>query len=96
MEKPQQPTRRKSAQMFQLVERYKTGDQSQKEFCKAHGISVGTFQYWQRKYRDQHIDANQASFQRIMVLPQEADRIHQDPYIEIRTSSGMEIKIPLI
>ena len=40
--------------MFSLVELYQQGDQTRRFFCEAHDISLSTFGYWQRKYRERH------------------------------------------
>ncbi len=95
MEKPQHRTRRTSDQMFPLVESYESSGQLQKEFCEQHGITIGTFHYWLKKYRKQFSTENAQSFQQITVFPEPPDHKRQDRSIVILTPSGMEIKIPL-
>ncbi|HAE87151.1 TPA: hypothetical protein DCG86_03915 [Candidatus Marinimicrobia bacterium] len=40
--------------MFTLVALYQQGNQTRQSFCEAHDISLSTFGYWQRKYRERH------------------------------------------
>jgi len=95
MEKSDRHTRRTSAQMFPLVERYESSDQPQKTFCELHGINIGTFQYWLKKYREKNSSQPTHSFQQIKVSADQIS-INQDiRHIEIRTSSGVEIIIPI-
>lgn len=94
MSKVHRRIRRTSDQMFPLVEKYETSEQRQKEFCKHHDISIGTFQYWLRKYREEY-SSRSHSFQEITVLPRLDNSNHESRYILISTPSGMEIKIPL-
>ena len=96
MEKTDRHTRRTSAQMFPLVERYESCDQSQKAFCEQHGLNVGTFHYWLKKYREKDTAQVASSFQQIKVIADQADSgLQHYRQIEIRTPCGIEIKIPL-
>ncbi len=95
MEKSQRHTRRTSEQMFPLVERYESSGQLQKEFCKSHDINIGTFQYWLTKYRELNSTPSSNSFQQINVMTDQPDPTRSNRHIEIRTPSGVEIKIPL-
>lgn len=36
----------KSEKMYDLVERWKSSDLTQKQFCGEHDLKVGTFAYW--------------------------------------------------
>jgi hypothetical protein len=40
-------------EMFSHVEAYRSSRQSQKAYCKHKGISLSTFQYWAKKYREE-------------------------------------------
>ena len=40
--------------MFQAIETWKQSKQPQGKFCKEHKYSVSTFQYWLKKYREDH------------------------------------------
>ena len=95
MEKSEPQTRRTSDQMFPLVERYESSDQPQKEFCEIHGINIVTFQYWLKKYREQNSTQSTHSFQQIQVLSDQVGDNQHIRHIEISTSSGVTIKIPL-
>jgi transposase-like protein len=95
MDKPLQRTRRKSSQMFPLVERYESSGLTRNVFCDQEGISTGTFHYWRKKYKEQNSSDHNHSFQQITVLPGPSGHKRPDRYIVIRTPSGMEIKIPL-
>ena len=43
--------RRTAHEMFPLVEHYLQGHQTQKAFCREHGISTSMLNYWLAKYR---------------------------------------------
>ena len=94
MSKVHRRIRRISEQMFPLVEKYESSGQLQKDFCEHHDISIGTFQYWLKKYREEY-SGRSSSFQEITVLPKSDNSGHESRYILISTPSGMEIKIPL-
>ena len=94
MRKVHRRIRRTSEQMFPLVEKYESSGQLQKDFCEHHDISIGTFQYWLKKYRLED-PGKSHSFQEITVLPKSDNSGHESRYILISTPSGMEIKIPL-
>ncbi len=95
MEKPQYSTRRTSDQMFLLVERYESGDQSKKDFCAQHGLNLGTFHYWMKKYKEQKSIQSTGSFQQIKVLTDKPSHDRGCRHIEIRTPSGVQISIPM-
>ena len=40
--------------MFQVIEAWKQSSQTQGNFCKEHKYSISTFQYWLKKYREDH------------------------------------------
>ena len=43
--------KRTAQEMYPLVECYLQGHQTQKAFCRAHGISTSKLNYWLAKYR---------------------------------------------
>ena len=95
MEKTKQ-RQRTSEQLFPLVESYESSGQLQKEFCKSHGINIGTFQYWLSKFREQNSSQSTGSFHQVKLLAEQSDiNDHHSRQILIRTPSGLEIKIPM-
>lgn len=44
--------RRSAAEWRQLIDRQRDSGQSQASFCRAQGVSLGTFQHWKRRLRD--------------------------------------------
>ena len=40
-----------------LIQECKASGISNKEFCKQHGVSEKSFYYWQRKFREQIVEA---------------------------------------
>lgn len=40
--------------MFPLVAQWVESRETQKEFCQFHSLSLGTFSYWVKKYREQN------------------------------------------
>jgi len=44
--------KQKQAIMFSVIENWQQSKQSQYKFCKVQKLSLSTFQYWLKKYRD--------------------------------------------
>ena len=44
--------RRNAATMFPLIEAYLNGHISRSAFCEKHHLSIETFKYWQKKYKN--------------------------------------------
>jgi hypothetical protein len=65
-------------QMFALVEAYRKGNQSRREFCTRHNVSLSTFGWWQKRYRIARSaekvgkTGSEPGFLRIMAAPQTA------------------------
>jgi transposase len=38
--------------IFPVIEAWQEGGQSQAKFCKENKLSISTFQYWLKKYRE--------------------------------------------
>ena len=45
-------------EMFSLIKEWQTGEISQKDFCDRHDLSIHTFYYWLRKYKQAHSSSN--------------------------------------
>ena len=43
--------------MFEMVEQWKASGETIKDFVAFHKISISKFQYWHKKYREQHATA---------------------------------------
>ena len=41
----------KQEKMFSLIEQWRAGGTTQKEFCRQHQIKLSTFGYWNTRYR---------------------------------------------
>jgi hypothetical protein len=41
----------RAREMFTMIEKYKTSEQTQKEFCKNESITYSTFKWWMKQYR---------------------------------------------
>ena len=41
--------RKSRAEWVELMSAYESGDRSQREFCKAHGVPYSSFGYWRRQ-----------------------------------------------
>ncbi len=59
------PTRRK--QMYALVERYLSSDQTQNDFCQTESIPKSTFVYWLKRYRQDKPDGSAPAFRPIPI-----------------------------
>lgn len=95
MEKSSQSSRSKSDRMYEMLGRYQNSDQTQKEFCKTEGISVGTLQYWQRKYREEKTQTDKSGFHPIRVSTSAIEPHAMGRCIMIRMRSGITIEIPM-
>jgi len=55
--------KRTAVNMFPLIDEYRAGNLTQKQFCQRHNLPLWTFHYWLRKYRKQPIaSATPAAF----------------------------------
>jgi len=70
--------------MFSLIEVWKKGEQSQREFCKEKDLDYNQFQYWLRRYKQANgiVSKPRASFARIKVP------------VGLSTASSMELVYP--
>ncbi|MBD3377350.1 hypothetical protein GF406_20140 [candidate division KSB1 bacterium] len=41
----------RAKEMFAIIEKYKSSEQTQKEFCKNESITYSTFHWWMNQYR---------------------------------------------
>jgi len=58
MKKESRSKRNDKSGMYPLVAKWESSSQSKASFCQAHGLSVDTFRYWHKKYKeDQPRDA---------------------------------------
>ena len=44
-------TKRTEREWRRLVRDFESGDQSRRDFCAARGLSMGTLDYWRRRFR---------------------------------------------
>lgn len=75
----------KHEKMYALIEEWKSSGICQEEFCREHGIKIGTFGYWRTKYLKQQEPAT-PSF--IPVQPSEPDGA-----VEITYPNGVKIRL---
>ena len=47
-----QEKKRRSAEMFPIIEEWQTGKENKKAFCKQKGIAISVFYYWQKRYKE--------------------------------------------
>ena len=40
----------RAQRMFEIIERYRNSNLTQKAFCEAEGLALSTFQYWTSRY----------------------------------------------
>ena len=46
----------KANKMFVLIRKWKAGVQTKSAFCKSQNLSIHTFNYWLKKYRQENSD----------------------------------------
>jgi len=82
--------KRTSSDMVLLIESYKNRDCSQLEFCKQNNISKAVLGYWLNKLsKKQQRVKETKDFKPLKIA------IPHKKYIELKTPSGIEIRIPL-
>jgi len=69
MNSPETPPTTRREQMYALIERYLSSDQTQIEFCQAESISRSTFAYWLKRYRQDKADGSVPAFRPIPIRP---------------------------
>ena len=47
--------RRNSREMFPLIAEWERSGQTQQNFCDEHGLNLGLFSYWRKKYLEHHV-----------------------------------------
>ena len=77
-------------QMYALVSKYKSSDQSQLEFCAEHQIKPATFHYWKRK-QESSKDEPSNFLQLEVVAPKENDV----DIVVIRFPNGTVVELPV-
>jgi len=84
---------RNQSQMFPLVKRYLSSDQSKVDFCAAHNIKVHTFQYWLVKYKEDRIDNKQLD--RFVPIQIQGDKAVKNRSIRVTFPNGTKVELPL-
>ena len=81
-----------ASKMYGLVEEFDQTNQSCISFCKDRGIKYSTFLYWRKRHKEVHnINKPASSF----VSVDFGKSTTMPTVIKIRTSSGVDIEIPL-
>jgi transposase-like protein len=75
-------------QMFGMIRRYLSSDQTQGRFCQSEQISKSTFTYWLRRYRQDQAGSNEPVF-RPIPIPVSPSALR----CEIEFSSGLTLRI---
>lgn len=70
-----------------LIRECKESGMSNKDFCLQRGVSEKSFYYWQRKFREQVIEATAPQLVPLEPLPKQKELLH----IRFR---GAELKLP--
>ena len=74
----------KRAQMFDIIDEYRKGEESQLEFCTRVGMKIHCFRYWLNRYR-QHNESG-PGFVRVT-----GDSIIATGDIELRFPNGVRV-----
>jgi hypothetical protein len=78
------------AEMSVLIEAWGASGQSRAAFCRAHGIGVCTFQYWQRRCQGNRVNNRvSANFVEIPPPPERA----AGGTIRIKHPNGVELEL---
>jgi len=84
---------RNESQMFPLVKRYLSSDQSKVDFCAEHNIKVHTFQYWLVKYNEDRLDKKQLD--RFMPIQIQEDKSLTNRSLRVTFPNGTKVELPL-
>lgn len=76
---------RRKGEMYPLMETYLAGDESERSFCEAHGLTRSTFAYWRRKYRKEQ----QAGFIEVRPEAAPAEKVH----VEVMYPGGTRVRL---
>ena len=74
--------------MYPLVERYLQGHQTQKVFCREHGLSTSVLCYWLAKYRRQ-LSEPPSAFVEISPDPAPAASV----LLEVLSPQGLRLRL---
>lgn len=75
------------SERLKYLEKYSKHEGSQKSFCEAEGINLGTFQYWLKASREEE---PKSEFVEVV-----ASAVTEREFIEITTRRGTTIRVPL-
>jgi len=84
-------------EMFAHIEACREHPQSQKRYCKQHGIAHSTFQYWAKKYRKLKTEAANMTpgFIPIKVQPApETEKVHIPGQLHFLFPNGIRVICP--
>lgn len=77
----------RAQQWAMLIQECKASGMTNKEFCELRGVSEKSFYYWQRKFREQIVEAAAPQLIPLDPLPEQKDILQ----ISFR---GAELKLP--
>ena len=85
--------------MYSHVEANKRSKQSQKIYCKQHGIALSTFQYWAKKYREEFSEDEASNeipgFIPVQVQPDpEIDQVRSGGQLHFLFPNGIRVMCP--
>ena len=87
----------KQQKMFALIENWERSSETKAEFARRHGVSIQTFHYWWRRYRDHQPATTAPAF---IELPTtalthlvSADAESRAPRLRVEFADGMSISI---
>jgi hypothetical protein len=88
-----------SDKMFPVIERWQGSNQSQHKFCKEQKLSISTFQYWLKKYKNRQDGLSQKnltktslSHQRFLSLEvSDVDRVDTKESFTISYPNGVQL-----
>jgi hypothetical protein len=87
----------KRDKMFNLIEKWKESEKTQKQFCSEQGIKYSTFLYWMKKYRQSSTDNQNNVFLPLEVVSRDESDNSRDPAlqpkVEVEFSSGITLRI---
>ena len=90
----------KKAKMYALIDRWQNSNETQKDICKAAGISYHVFKYWQRKQNQEHDQREDAKRENIPTesvgtfIPVAFESTSDFSELQIEYPNGVKISCP--
>ena len=78
--------------MYPIIRNWEGSDMSKSNFCDLHGINIGTFIYWERKYAEENVEPEVAeNFVSLRISG--PDPMTSERKVVIKYANGIQISV---